>query len=799
MDHIIKTNQISTTPAVGAELMSEVEGTVQGHRDGHGFLVRDDRQADIYLSQQEMRAVLHRDRVRVRIVRDGDAPQLLVSDEDGGFHAALAPGPLTIELRGARVRPTEIREVLRGGRLQLTYYVATRTSPFEAVVRAAPPRREVVETVLSAQELKRIPGGQNDPVRGMQNLPGIARAPFAAGTLIVWGSAPQDTRVYADGVLIPRVYHFGALRSTISAEFVNDLVFRPGGYGADYGRGLGGVIDISTRAPKSDRLHGSVTLDLIDGAVTLEGPLTKRLHVAVGGRISWISALLPLLSRGGSIPQLLPFYWDYQLRLRYQASERDELDLFIFGATSDISAHVDNPDPNTRVDIGSKSYFGRARLRWTRRISRDTTLWVMPSVGGDTFRVKTGAAGLGGDSLELDVLQLGYNLRAELRQRLLESFDYAVGVDLEGTRARVVTLAPLGGSSGDSQNLPVGGADMVRDAGRAESPYFSDRFFSDSSGPSLREELRYDLVQVAPYLIARFKLLGDALQISPQLRAEIAHLSLPGVTRTLAFAEPRLQLRLQLVRDRLVFKAGVGIYHQAPQGAELSPSFGNPYLSFQYGATYVLGAELTLPHGLYAEAQGFYKDLRSLVVSDPELRYASDGLGRVYGGELLVRQPLWHGLWGFVAYTLSRSERRELNAGADAPWHLFRFDQTHILTLVATYQLPWGLVAGVRFRYVTGNPTTPLVGGLRSAEDQYYLGRSGAESSVRLPDFHQLDLRLDKTFTLRRFRIGLYIEVQNVYNQQNAESLVYGGRQLYQSGRVTGLPVFPNLGLRADF
>ncbi|WP_298827719.1 ribonuclease R [uncultured Piscinibacter sp.] len=69
MDHIIKTNQHSTPPAVGAELMSEVEGTVQGHRDGHGFLVRDDRQPDVYLSQQEMRAVLHRDRVKVRIIR----------------------------------------------------------------------------------------------------------------------------------------------------------------------------------------------------------------------------------------------------------------------------------------------------------------------------------------------------------------------------------------------------------------------------------------------------------------------------------------------------------------------------------------------------------------------------------------------------------------------------------------------------------------------------------------------------------------------------------------------------------
>ncbi|HKW83783.1 MAG TPA: ribonuclease R, partial [Burkholderiaceae bacterium] len=69
MDYIIKTTTYNNPTPVGAELMSEVEGTVQGHRDGHGFVVRDDRGPDLYLSQQEMRAVLHRDRVRARIIR----------------------------------------------------------------------------------------------------------------------------------------------------------------------------------------------------------------------------------------------------------------------------------------------------------------------------------------------------------------------------------------------------------------------------------------------------------------------------------------------------------------------------------------------------------------------------------------------------------------------------------------------------------------------------------------------------------------------------------------------------------
>jgi ribonuclease R len=53
----------------GTGLMGDVEGTVEGHRDGHGFVWPDHGDAPIFLSPQEMRSVLHRDRVRVRVQR----------------------------------------------------------------------------------------------------------------------------------------------------------------------------------------------------------------------------------------------------------------------------------------------------------------------------------------------------------------------------------------------------------------------------------------------------------------------------------------------------------------------------------------------------------------------------------------------------------------------------------------------------------------------------------------------------------------------------------------------------------
>jgi len=710
----------------------------------------------------------------------------LLTDAQGRFATDdLPPGDYVIRLRGQGLLPNQSVETLTAGRKRsVTYYAARRTNPFEMVVRAEPLRKEVSEQVLDVQELKRIPGTQNDPIKAVQNLPGVARAPFGGGLLVVWGSAPNDTRVYADGVLIPRIFHFGGFRATVNAEFVSELAFKPGVYGADFGRGLGGIIDVTTRAPKSDRIHGSVTLDLIDGSVTLEGPITKKLHIALGARVSWISVFLPIFNRSNI--QVSPFYWDYQLALRYQPTVRDDLDLFVFGSTDNLSARVENPDPATNVDLDSRSYFGRALVRWTHRFSKNTSLFVMPSIGGDTVRFNFGDSGIGGVQLKLDVLTLGYNLRSELRHRVQPWLQANVGIDFEGTRSSFDILTPGVGGGPSSSGEGGGGAPG---GGAAALGLIS----------STREASVQQIVRFAPYVILRAEFFDRRLIVSPQLRLETSHVYANdgAVSQTQFRPEPRLYVSGQIVPRYLLLKAGVGVYSQLAQPAELSLSFGNPLLLPQYGTTYLGGFESEPTSTLFIQGQFFYKDLRSMIVNNSETRYDNGGLGRVIGGDFLLRQRLWRGLFGWVAYTLSRSERRN---NPDEPWRLFRYDQTHILTLVASYKLPWwGLEVGMRFRYVTGNPTTPTIGALRSATDQNYAAIQGGTFSERLPDFHQLDMRIDKTWTFNRWKLGLYLDIQNLYNRANTESLVYGGRQLYQSAPISGIPFFPNFGLRADF
>jgi hypothetical protein len=261
--------------------------------------------------------------------------------------------------------------------------------------------------------------------------------------------------------------------------------------------------------------------------------------------------------------------------------------------------------------------------------------------------------------------------------------------------------------------------------------------------------------------------------------------------------EERLSVRYQAL-PWLAIKAAVGVYHQSPRPQDLSVAFGNPKLAPESAVHYVGGFEFTATPTLHIELTGFYKDMRNLVVpgekpGDPLL--TNDGIGRVYGGELLIRQELWKNFFGWVSYTLSRAERQD---HPDQPWHLFQFDQTHILTIVGSYKLPRGYQIGLRFRYVTGNPYTGVQSAYFDSNQNSYTPIDGPAYGARLGSFNQLDLRFDKTWTFDRWRLTTYLDLQNVYNAPNPASATANFNFTKQS-TVNDLPILPVFGIRGEF
>ena len=177
-----------------------------------------------------------------------------------------------------------------------------------------------------------------------------------------------------------------------------------------------------------------------------------------------------------------------------------------------------------------------------------------------------------------------------------------------------------------------------------------------------------------------------------------------------------------------------------------------------------------------------------------ELLEAS-GRGRAYGLQVLLRQAEWKSLFGWVAYTFMRSERRDRSS---ADWRLSDFDQTHVLTLVAGYTLPLDFELGARFRLASGFPRTEVVDAWFDATRNLHQPVFGEHNQLRLPLFVQLDLRLGKRFEFEGTTLELYLEVLNAWNQRNAEEFVYSS-DYQQRATLRGFPVFPALGVQWDF
>jgi hypothetical protein len=249
-------------------------------------------------------------------------------------------------------------------------------------------------------------------------------------------------------------------------------------------------------------------------------------------------------------------------------------------------------------------------------------------------------------------------------------------------------------------------------------------------------------------------------------------------------------------------KGGVGLFHKPPEPYESVEPFGTPGVRSESATHYSLGFEQEFSRPLELSVEGFYKDLNDLVVAVPAADSSQSGFfydnvrsGRTYGAEILLRHKPIDRFFGWVAYTLSRSERED---GQGEAMYRYDFDQTHILTALGSYELGRGWELGARFRYVTGSPYTPKLGGVVDYDAGVYSPiESPARNSRRLAAFHALDVRVEKTWKFQDWSLSTYLDVQNVYNQRNVEAL--GDNFNYSQTTPTyGLPILPIIGVRGE-
>jgi hypothetical protein len=265
--------------------------------------------------------------------------------------------------------------------------------------------------------------------------------------------------------------------------------------------------------------------------------------------------------------------------------------------------------------------------------------------------------------------------------------------------------------------------------------------------------------------------------------------------------DPRAVVRAR-VHPRVTAIAATGLFHQPPPVFALVPQAGNPNLLPQRAWQSSVGFETTLPLQLETRVTGFYSRMWDLprstyaIVSTPSgpmrALALSDGEGRAYGVEVLIRRRLERGIYGWVSYTLSRSERFVGN-GRVVP---FTYDQTHVLNVAASWDIDRHWRVGARFQLATGSPTSQVNGAIYDADSDSYRPQYVSDAA-RLPTYHQLDLRVDYNFRAGPLRMALYADVLNVYWAQNAEGWVYQYDYMARQP-LPGIPILPTIGVRGE-
>jgi len=711
----------------------------------------------------------------VVVVRDASGAQRSVTTgADGGWRIeVVAPASYHVIVSAVGMAPHEADETVQAGEVvsatdrleppragpSVTPGVPPSGDIEEVEVRGAKPPREVTKFTLDQREIARIPGTNGDALRSLQNLPGVARSPALSGLLVVRGSAPEDTQYFVDGTPVPLVYHFGGLSSVVPTEMIGRIDFYPGNFSAQYGRAMGGIIDVGLTEPSSDRLHAMAQADLIDTRLLVQGPVFDTgWKFAVAGRRSWFDVwLAPVLHAAKANVSVAPVYYDYQAIAERDLDRHSSLRFALFGSDDRLAILLQSPStgaPDLAGEIGSRTGFWRAQALYRNKISSTTELRVVGAIGQDYLEFNAG-------SIFFHLDDYPITARAEVAQKLDRQLTLNIGLDFyEAAYSGAAQLPPP-----PKAGVPPTG------------PFASQPLLATTAKGTQFEPALYAELEATPWTGGR---------IVPGLRLDYTQ-----ATNAWDFA-PRVVVRQDVASDpRTTLKGGVGLFAQPPQAQETNAVFGMSGLSSNRALHYDLGVEHVFTRNIEASLEGFYKQLDNLV----EQGLGNTGSGVVYGAETLIRYKPDERFFGWIAYTLSRSVRRD---EPGAPLRIFQYDETHVLTVLGSYRIGRGWELGMRYRLSSGFMYTPNSYGFYDENVGTYLPLSAYPAfQSRLPLFHSLDIRVDKAWQFGWGRLSAYLDVLNVYNQGNVDGVMYDFNYTHQA-YTNDLPIIPSLGLRVE-
>lgn len=662
-----------------------------------------------------------------------------------GYKTALTP-----EYRVNHVTPY-VQIELEEENTSLNEVVVT-ASPFQKVVESPVSLR-----VIGLQEIEKAPGANRDISKVVQNYPGVAFSPIGyRNDLIVRGGGPSENRFYLDGVEIPNINHFstqgasGGPVGLIDADLIRSVKFYSGAFPADRGNALSSVLDFSLRDGDMERNSLKATLGASEVSLSSNGHLGKKTSYLVSVRQSYLQALFKVLG--------LPFlsaYTDASFKLKTRFDSHNELTLLGLGG-------LDRMKLNLCIEGEDAEYM----LSYLPKIEQETY-----TVGG-VYRHYTPI------HVQTIVLSQSYLNNRNIKYRNndessednltlhLGSVEQETKLRMENTSSWSVWKVKAGFDLNYSRYKSDEYRKIFADALR-EYNYHTDLSL-------WRWGLFASIDYAAPdkSFTASIGVRTDGNNYSDKMKELWRQLS------------PRLSVSYRLA-EGLFLSGHVGLYYQLPSYTALgfkgeAGDYVNKHLDYISVSQESVGLSWTPNENMEFSVEGFYKLYGNMPFSLSDQiplsckgndygtigneALSSEAKGRSYGAELMFKWLLTQKLNLSSSLTIFKSEFKDGKQGSYVP---SAWDNRFILNVSGTYNFPKHWSLGAKVSCIGGSPYTPYDEAKSSLVEAWDVqGRAYYDYSrynqERLPVFGQLDVRVDKTFYLKKCMLGFYLDIQNI-------------------------------------
>lgn len=628
-------------------------------------------------------------------------------------------------------------------------------------ITASPFRRDLESPIglriIGLQEIEKSPGANRDISRVVQSYPGVAFSPAGyRNDLIVRGGSPSENRFYLDGVEIPNINHFstqgasGGPVGIINADFIREVNFYTGAFPADRGNSLSSVLDFKLRDGDMERNSLKATLGASEVSLASNGHLGNKTSYLVSVRQSYLQFLFDMLG----LP-FLPTFTDAQFKLKTRFDERNELT--VLGL-----AGIDNMRLNTKLEGEKAEYI----LSYLPKIQQETF-----TLGG-VYRHYAGA------HVQTIVLSHSYlNNRNTKYLHNDESTENNLTLKLRSieqeTKLRLENSSTFG-----AWKINLG---LNLDYSQYTNTSFQRVYIQE--GQIFNYQTDLGLVRWGIFGTMSYASPDERFTASLGVRTDANNYS-SRMNKLSEQLSPRLSLSYRLT-DGLYASGSAGLYYQLPPYTGLGfkghdGEFVNKQLRYMSVSQGSLGLSWRTSSTFELSAEGFYKDYDRIpfstvdgiplackgndygVIGNEEL--TSTAQGRSYGVEVLLRWLIAKKLNLASSFTLYKSEYRK---DKQSEYIASAWDNRYIFNLSGTYNFPHNWSFGMKVSCIGGAPYTPydvekssLVDAWNAQGRPYY--DYSKYNTGRLPAFGQLDIRVDKTFYIKRCMLGFYIDLQNV-------------------------------------